>query len=245
MGAGMLSQLNAAIGSAMSRADLDHIAQTIWRALAAGALAEGDAEVLAAKVASRQRTCHQPRQSPGRYGNMPKRQRSPDRQRSLERRRRLAASGGLPPTLACRFTVGQLAVLRVVADEVRTGGVCGLCLAAIAARAGVCRTTARDAVREAARLGLLICNERRRRGQKSLTNLLRIVSNEWLTWIRIGGKKTKPTDNMLKQDEKPAIAGQPQRGNRGERAVRPNNQSIDPGYLQAASGRIWSLRRPS
>lgn len=241
----MLSQLNAAIGSAMTRADLDRIAQTIWRALAAGALAEGDAEVLAARVASRQRACHQPRQAPGRYCNRPKKQRSPDRQRSLERRRRLAASGGLPPALACRFTTGQLAVLRVVSDEVRDGGVCGLCLAAIAARAGVCRTTARDAIREAARLGLLICNERRRRGQKSLTNLLRIVSSEWLTWIRIGSKKTKPTDKMLKQDEKPAIAAQPQRGYRGGRAVRPSDQSIDRGNFQASSGRLWSLCRSS
>jgi hypothetical protein len=32
--------------------------------------------------------------------------------------------------------------------------------------------------------------ERRRRGQKSLTNLVRIISPEWTAWIRIGGKKS-------------------------------------------------------
>jgi hypothetical protein len=45
-------------------------------------------------------------------------QRSPDRQASIERRRRLAASGPLPPVMAARFTVSELAVLRIVGDEV-------------------------------------------------------------------------------------------------------------------------------
>ena len=44
-------------------------------------------------------------------------QRSPDRQASIERRRRLAASGPLPPAMAARFTVSELAVLRIVANR--------------------------------------------------------------------------------------------------------------------------------
>jgi DNA invertase Pin-like site-specific DNA recombinase len=60
---------------------------------------------------------------------------SPDRLASRDRRRRLAYSGPLPQALACQFTVGQLAVLRVVADEVRLRGLCVLPLGAIAARA--------------------------------------------------------------------------------------------------------------
>ena len=49
-------------------------------------------------------------------------QRSPDRQRSIERRRRLAASEPLLPQLASRFTTGELAVLRIVGDEVKAHG---------------------------------------------------------------------------------------------------------------------------
>jgi hypothetical protein len=59
-----------------------------------------------------------------------------------ERRRRLAASGPLPPSLACRFTTGELAVLKVIADHVRHAGRCALCVDDIAARAGVCRRLA-------------------------------------------------------------------------------------------------------
>ena len=60
----------------------------------------------------------------------------------------------MPPALAARFTVGELAVLRIVGDEVRASGLCGLCIDAIAARAGVCRRTAQNAIRQAARLAL-------------------------------------------------------------------------------------------
>ena len=44
------------------------------------------------------------------------------RSRSLVRRRRLAASGPLPPHLAARFTCGELAALRIVADQVQASG---------------------------------------------------------------------------------------------------------------------------
>ena len=42
---------------------------------------------------------------------------SPDKAMSRDRRRLLACSGPMPPALASRFTTGQLAVLRIVADE--------------------------------------------------------------------------------------------------------------------------------
>jgi hypothetical protein len=45
------------------------------------------------------------------------------------------------------------------------------------------RTTTQNALREARRLGLLTISERRRRGQPSLTNLVRVVSREWRTWL--------------------------------------------------------------
>jgi hypothetical protein len=79
---------------------------------------------------------------------------SPDRRRSIERRRRLAASGAMPPTLAAQYTVGELAVLRIVGDETHAKGTCDRSLAEIAARAGVCRKLAQLTLRLAARDGL-------------------------------------------------------------------------------------------
>jgi hypothetical protein len=82
-----------------------------------------------------------------------------------------------------------MAALRIISDEVRHHGVCALHIDAIAARAGTCRTTVKNALREARRLNLVTVQERRRRVQKSLTNHVRIVSPEWMAWIRIGVKK--------------------------------------------------------
>jgi hypothetical protein len=45
----------------------------------------------------------------------------------------------VPSTLTCRFTTGELAVLRIIADAVRDNGQCVLPADAVAARAGVCR----------------------------------------------------------------------------------------------------------
>jgi transposase len=73
----------------------------------------------------------------------------------------------MPPSLASYFTVGELAVLRIVADDVAANGQCVKSIAEIAARAGVCRTTAQNAIREAARQGLLVVQERRREGRRN------------------------------------------------------------------------------
>ena len=110
-------------------------------------------------------------------------QRPPDRAASLARRRHLAASGPMPPALAARFTTGELAVLRIVADEVRDKGRCDRTYAELAARGGVGRTTARNAVRTAGRLGLLHIEERPRPGRKHLANLVTLTSREWKAWI--------------------------------------------------------------
>jgi hypothetical protein len=108
--------------------------------------------------------------------------------------------------------------LRIVTDEVREKGHCDRTIAEISARAGVCRTTAQNAIRAAAAMGLLTAQERRRQGQKNLPNVVRIVSREWLQWIKRGGravprpvsksiglKKTDPTDKRLSKREEIGI----------------------------------------
>jgi predicted transcriptional regulator len=99
--------------------------------------------------------------------------------------------------MAAAFTTGELAALRVVGDAVRMSGRCDKTIGEIAARAGVGETTARNALRLAAKLGLLTIEERRRRGKPNLPNLVRIVSAGWLHWLKRGGcKKTEATDKQ-------------------------------------------------
>jgi hypothetical protein len=92
----------------------------------------------------------------------------------------------MPPRLAAHFTMGELAVLRGVADEVRDKGMCERTYDELAARAGVCRNLARRAIRRAAALGLLHRQERPRPGRKHLANT--IVSREWRAWIQRRGR---------------------------------------------------------
>jgi hypothetical protein len=67
---------------------------------------------------------------------------------------------------------------------------------AIAARAGVHRTTVQNALREAqgrggepGRIAIITVQERRLRGQRSLTNIIRIVSRDWLNWLHKGPRR--------------------------------------------------------
>jgi hypothetical protein len=77
-------------------------------------------------------------------------------------------------------------------------------VAEIAARAGVCLTTVRNAVRMAAGLGLVTIEERRQHCARNLPNIIRIVSREWMTWLSKGGgfKKLNPTDKEILNREK-------------------------------------------
>src|ERR671926_942153 len=187
-------QMAAAIDGARTLTRLDHLSRSIWQALAAGAVGDQDAQALAERL-------HAPRSvvrgeikpvglPPGRLSIFPPRrlQRAPKRPMAIARRRHLAASGPMPPSLACKFTVGELAVLRIVGDEVRQHGQCDRCVDEIAARAGVCRSLVKNAIRTAARLGLLTVEERRRVGRRNLPNVVRIVSKEWTVWLTRGGR---------------------------------------------------------
>ncbi len=219
-----VQQVADAVGTAPLRA-LDDLSRSIWQGLAAGALDDDDAQRLAeaiharriaAKAASESTSGRSAPRSP--YpGRKP--QRPPLRPLAIERRRRLASSGPLPPALAAKFTTSQLAVLRIIGDEVRAKGQCDRTIAEIAARAGTCRTVAKDAIREAARLGLLAVEERRQPGRKNLPNMLRIVSREWAAWLTRGAKGSgvvnpAPTDKPLKTK---GSAAEPSKGwRRGE-----------------------------
>ena len=188
-----------------SLARLDAIAKDVWAAWAAGAVADDQAHALSEAVRARKEAIRGDDRvlaraphwrplgpvRPGRRGQgrgdlrnsifPPKRRpKSPDRQRSIARRRRLAASGPLPPQIAAQFTTGQLAVLRIIADEVESHrGTCALTIGELAARAGVCTALARNSIRIAERLFLISTEFRKRSGKPHLPSVIRIISKAW------------------------------------------------------------------
>lgn len=122
---------------------------------------------------------------------------SPDRQARLERRRDLGGAGNMPSAIRRSFTEGQRAALTIIAGEVKRHGQCELSIDEIADRAGCRRTTVQNAVHEARRLGLITVIERPQRGRKSLTNVVRIVSKEWVTWLKRGPIAHRQTGSKL------------------------------------------------
>ncbi|XUP57902.1 helix-turn-helix domain-containing protein [Allorhizobium sp. Av2] len=154
-------------------------------------------------------------------------QRSPDRAASMARKRKLGGSSGMPDTIRHYYTEGHRAVLAVIAGEVKHHGLCDLAVDRIAAVAGVSRTTVQNAIREARALGHLSVESRPRKGQKNLTNLVRITSREWMTWLKcgpslarqIGFKDFHPTKNQDKNKYKKEDKGRMNRtdGVRGKR----------------------------
>ena len=105
-----------------------------------------------------------------------------------------AATGPLPPHLAAGFTTGELAVLKVISDEWLAHGACDRSLNELAARAGVCHSLAKRAVRLAELDGLFTVQRRPRSGRKHLTNIIRIIRAEWLDWLpRAGARPMRST----------------------------------------------------
>src|SRR5918997_3195745 len=217
-------QMSAAINAARPLTRLDDLSKVIWQGFSAHAVTDDQAQALPSLIHPRRLVVRGEVKPigipPGRPSIFPPRrlQRPPLRSVAIARRRHLAASGPMPPSVACKFTVGELAALRIVTDEVREKGHCNRTIAEIAARAGVCRTTAQNAIRAAAAMGLLTVQERRRQGQKNLPNVIRIVSREWLQWIRRGGysggrsvsksigfKKLDPTDKRFSRGRENGI----------------------------------------
>lgn len=229
-----LNALAGAIDAAHPK-QFDFLSRQLWQAHAAGHIHDEDAQRLAERLQGRRGESGVAQgmlfwlassQTPARVQNAPRaflresESKSPDRRRSIERRRRLAASGPMPPALACQYTVGELAVLRIVGDEFHSKGTCDRSLAEIAARAGVCRKLAQLAMRMAARDGLITVERRPRPGRKNLTNVVRIISQAWLTWLR-------------HRNHRPS--GDPSTG-QGEKNYLPRSQTLERGFAKEAMG---------
>lgn len=177
----------------------DSIAKALWAAHSVGVVDDADAQRAAEAIQAR-RTQSPPAIRVGRGVRTVRRPRPDDaeRRKRRERKRRMAAAGPMPPAMAAAFTQGELAVMLVVGGQARDHGVCSLHLDHIAALAGVSRSTARRALRVAARLGLVLVRERRRRGLPNLTNVVTVVSPEWRLWLaKGGGGRNRPSTNTV------------------------------------------------
>lgn len=237
---------------------LDGLTRALWAGVAAGHVGDDEAAWLAEAIQARRRVGKCAEAGPAGSGRifqttspaaLRRRQRPPERSVAIERRRRLAASGPMPPALAARFTTGELAVLRIIGDEFQARRVCAICLDAIAARAGVSRTLARNAIRQARRLGMVEVRERRRLGAKSLPNLVTVIDRDWLAWMKrgaemrragvpklgdtgIGGRNPTTTDTEVLREGRVAPSGT---GGRGAFEGRMAHQRrLDPKRSQVA-----------
>src|SRR3954454_24250690 len=171
-------QLRASIEAA-PRCELTKISALLWKACAAGQVSEAEAAALSEAIELKRALPPPQKPVQRRFSSRP---RSPA---SLERRRRWAASGALPPQLACRFTLAEQAVLAVVSAEVRQHGACTLTIGHIAALAGVCGQTVRNALRVAQQLGFVHVEQRRVSAWRNHPNRVTILSPEWTTWLRM------------------------------------------------------------
>jgi hypothetical protein len=175
--------------------ELHDLAHKLWKAHSAGHLADDQAQELAERIEAKKpkRQAAEPTSFQPLKAKRP-RQRSPDKARSIARRRRLAKYAPIPPELVEHFTTCELAVIYIIVDEILLHGRCSLFIALIAARAGTCDTIVRDAIHKARDKSLLWKEERRRAGQKSQTNIIRIVNRQWGDWLRkVWNPRRKPT----------------------------------------------------
>jgi hypothetical protein len=89
--------------------------------------------------------------------------------------------------------LAEQAVLALVAAETVRRKDCRLSIENMAAVAGVCRSTVKNAIREARQLGLLTVEERQITGFRNDTNVVRVVSREWQAWLRLARQEAHGT----------------------------------------------------
>ncbi len=157
---------------------------------------------------------------------------------SVERRRSLAFGGWMPGTLANRFTVGETAVLAVIAQEVARHGACSLFIEQLAALAGVTRSTVKRALKEAHGLGLIRIEERRLTAWRNDANVVSIIDPAWSAWLRLrrrgeGSRKGSARNTDSNNKANPRSTSNVPRGFRSEEAAQTPGSSQNQSPAQA------------
>lgn len=227
----LAEQFHAAAAVSGTFAALNAVAADLWRAHGSGLIPDDDAQAAAEAIQARrralgaklaQRAEGAPTALSASRRAVP---RSPDREASIRRRRSVAASGALPGRIAAQFTQAEVAVVSVIAAECRRSGSCSWPVDRIAALAGVCRRSAQYAIRAAERLGLIAVKARPRPGMKSDTNIIRIISTDWIAWLKRLGNRVQ---NAARHEYGLSKHGFPQ--------PKPTSLLVPQGRLWHASG---------
>jgi hypothetical protein len=215
------------INAAATRQQLDELLRIVWTDLWPRELSDADAQFLAEAIQARKPESKLDPAKPvaklngrvvSRFTPRPCRKRLTDEERVKRRHRKrvLGSSSMMPDTMRHHFTEGERAALFVISSEIKREGYCALSVDEIGDRAGVRRTTVQNALHQARLLGLLNITERPQRGAKNLTNIIRITSSEWLTWIKrgpsasrvIGSRFSKIVSPLETQDQRKKVAWQ-------------------------------------
>jgi hypothetical protein len=137
----------------------------------------------------------------------------------IEHRTKLATSGPMPPDLAKHFTLAELAVMKIVADESSLHGTCRVSKKEIGDRARASETTVHNAIRRAIKLGMLSVKQRPVRGRKNLPNLAMITDPEWALWIARPKYRAIAEDRRHRQPTQGANPSTPQSVHNYKRAT--------------------------
>jgi len=209
---------NAAVATTTTITQLNELSGLAWRAWGSGTLTDTDAEAFSnalerQKQLLRAKASQPPERPSATLERRPSRGPSRDHQRSIRRRRMVSMSGMLPNRLASSFTQAEVAVLAVIAREIKKqrNNLCEFPIGKISALAGCSETTTRNALREARHLGIVSITERRRNHRRSLTNLVSITSPLWQSWLRLGprgGRVQKTSGHVLTRDNPTASASE-------------------------------------
>lgn len=218
---------------AAARVKLPDVAALLWRAYGQGQVTEAEAEQISARIEERKIVPAAGAPIASKVGSRPR------TDASMERRRKWASSGRLPPQIAAVFTLAEQAALSVVGAEVAKRGRCELCHEAVAAIAGVSRSTVRAALRRARSLGFLSAEERRLTPWRSLTNVVRIISAQWKSWIRRERRPTGPNGLCVKS---PPPAVTQILGEIAKRGTGASQEASDRRKAEPAE-RIWDTSR--
>lgn len=138
-------------------------------------------------------------------------QRAANRRREAKIASRIYGSwSDMPPEMRYHFTEKERAALHVVATQFVRRGYCDMSLKQIGDIAGVSRSTAKAALAEARKLGLVSVTYRKRDAMNNLPNVVVIVSEEWLNWLeslavkKRSTLKNSPTRQGRKGDKAPS-----------------------------------------
>lgn len=218
---GIADNLTLAAESADRSDQLDAIARTLWQAHGTGALDDNAATSVAAAIDAR-RLALAGKRTLGHQNSTALRtilsraqdraQLDADRKDNRRTRRiRRALSGRVPGDIAealAGITAAIAAVFDVIGCELAARRCCDLPIGKIAALAGVCRSTVKNAIRLARAAGLLDVVERRVSRFRNATNLIGFAATplggRWKAWLARrggGGVKTVTGTDYPKSQE--------------------------------------------